>query len=237
MTVQTDVMMDDDAPAPVVKIPPARTPTVARQSQGDEVVDGAYTLWLATTATALMGGLSLTLALVIYLIDNALMFSGGSPIFTPDNYRGMLELSAIFAAAAVGAHFLRLRLEALKNAVIVIPLPFRIVVEPPLGDTRSRFECSCKVALGFDDERPIAPLTQKPDVLKKALENAFIVAVSDPVIRYSKQKMEKTLKVAAMSVLGEGVSHVEMTDVRQRRLPPQQAPAKAKPRTRSEPLE
>jgi|GEM_PF-745082 len=220
MTVDIDMLADDEGPAPIVRVPAPSAPKAAPRAASGEVVDVTYTLWLATMATALMGALSLTLALVVYLIDNALAFSGGAPIFTSQNYRSMLELSVIFALLAIGAHFLRVRLEVMRKAAIIIPLPFRIAVEPPIGDLRSRFEASCSVSLALDDEKPIPALTSKPDVLKTALEKAFVVAVSDPVIRFSKQKMEQTLKVAAVSVLGQGVSYIEMNDVRQRRLPP-----------------
>lgn len=224
MTLETDIL-DDDGPAPIVRVPPPSVPKAApRASARGELVDVPYMLWLVTTATALMGALSLTLALVIYLIDNALAFSGGAPMFKPGDYRSVLELSVIFALLAIAAHFLRVRLEAARQVAIVIPLPFRIAVEPPIGDLRSRFEASCNISIALDNEGPIPILTSQPVVLKRALENAFIVAVTDPVIRFSKQKMEQTLKVAAVSVLGAGVSYIEMSEVRQRRLPPRPRP-------------
>ncbi len=49
------------------------------------------------------------------------------------------------------------------------------------------------------------------------------MAVTDPVIRYSKAKMEQTLKMAAHHVLGDGVSGVIMSEIRQRRVPTQRA--------------
>jgi hypothetical protein len=61
-------------------------------------------------------------------------------------------------------------------------------------------------------------LKQRPDALRSYLENAFAVAVTDPVIRYSKAKMEQTLKIAALHVLGEGVSGVILSEIRQRRV-------------------
>lgn len=219
MTAETDMLMEDEGPAPIVRVPAPTPPRPQLAPALGEIVDVPYTLWLVTMATALMAALSLTLTLTIYLIDNALSLSGGAPIFTPGNYRSVLELAVIFALLAIFAHFLRLRLESARRASIIIPLPFRITVEPPIGDLTSRFEASCSVAIALDNEAPIRVLTSQPDVLKRALENAFIVAVTDPVIRFSKQKMEQTLKVAALSVLGAGVSFIDMSDVRQRRLP------------------
>lgn len=225
MTIETDMLMEDMGPAPIVRVPAPTPPRPVLAPAMGQIVDVPYALWLVTAATALMGALSITLALIIYILDNALTLSGAAPIFVPSDYRSVLELSVIFALLSIAAHFLRLRLEAQRRAAIIIPLPFRITVEPPIGDLTSRFEASCNVAIALDSEEPIRILTNQPDVLKRALENAFIIAVSDPVIRFSKQKMEQTLKVAAISVLGPGVAFVDMSDVRQRRMPvrPRQA--------------
>src|SRR3546814_4748119 len=94
-------------------------------------------------------------------------------------YFRMFELAALFAAVAVVTHFLRLRLEAIRQASILVPLPNRVVVCPPTGDLVSKFECSCQVTLALDHERPLAELRLKADILQSFLENAFAVAVSD----------------------------------------------------------
>lgn len=220
MTAVTDMLMEDEGPAPIVRVPAPRTPKPISAPPLGQIVDVPYTLWLVTVATALMAALALVLALTIYMMDNALTLAGGAPIFVPSDYRAVLELSVIFALMSIGAHFVRLRLEASRRAAVIIPLPFRIAIEPPMGDLTSRFEASCNVAIAFDKEEPIRVLTSQPDVLKRALENAFIIAVTDPVIRFSKQKMEQTLKIAAIGVLGQGVAFLDMSEVRQRRLPP-----------------
>jgi hypothetical protein len=220
MAAVTDMLMEDEGPAPIVRVPAPRMPKPVAPPPLGQIVDVPYTLWLVTVATALMAALALVLTLTIYMLDNALTLSGGAPIFAPGDYRNVLELSVIFALLSIAAHFLRLRLEASRKAAVIIPLPFRIAIEPPMGDLTSRFEASCNVAIAFDREEPIRVLTSQPDVLKRALENAFIIAVTDPVIRFSKQKMEQTLKMAAVGVLGQGVAFLDMSEVRQRRLPP-----------------
>ncbi len=194
---------------------------------GGQIIDLAYTLWLATVACALMSTISLSIVIALYLVDTTLGLGGDAPLFGPDTYLRVFELAALFGAGAVVAHFLRLRLEAIRRASIMVALPYRIVVNPPNGDTVSKFECSCQVTLALDHERPLAELKLKSDVLKTFLENAFVVAVSDPVIRFSKQKMEQMLRMAALHVLGEGVSAVIISEVRQRRVPTQKKPVAA----------
>src|SRR3546814_11924099 len=112
-------------------------------------------------------------------------------------YFRMFELAALFAAVAVVTHFLRLRLEAIRQASILVPLPNRVVVCPPTGDLVSKFECSCQVTLAPEHDRPLAELRLTADILQSFLEKAFAVAVSDPVLRFSEQTMETTLTVAA----------------------------------------
>lgn len=192
-----------------------------------QVVDVPYALWLATLAAALMATIALVVVVAIYLLDTTLSFTGSAPIFGPDTYFRVFELVALFAAVAVATHFLRLRLEAIRRAAILVPLPNRVVTSPPSPDTFSRFECSCMVTLALDDERPLAELKLKSEMLQTFLENAFAVAVSDPVIRFSKLKMEQTLKIAAVHVLGPGVSGVIISEVRQRRVSSRQSPRPA----------
>ncbi len=199
---------------------------VAKQQQAEpedrtigQIVDVPYALWLVTLACALMATIALAVTTSIYLLDATLSFSGGAPIFGNQTYTRVLELAALFGVAGVVAHLLRLRLEALRRASILMPLPQRIVTTTPSGDMFSTFECSCKVTLALDNERPLIRLKQNPELLQSYLENAFSVAVNDPVIRYSKAKMEQTMRIAALHVLGEGVAGVLLSEVRQRRVP------------------
>lgn len=193
----------------------AATPTVG------QVIDIPYLLWLATIACALMATIALTVVGAIYLLDTVLLFNTQAQIFGYSTYIRVLELGVLFGVGAVVAHMMRLRLEAIRQASIMVALPYPIVTSPPGTDTLSRFECSCKVTLALDTEQPLTKLKQNPEMLKTYLENAFAVAVTDPVIRYSKVKMEHTLKIAAHYVLGDGVSGVIMSEIRQRRIPTQ----------------
>jgi len=197
-------------------------PSVSLKPAG-QIVDATYSLWLATVACVLMSTICLSVVVAIYILDTAVTFRGGAPLFAPDTYMRMLELVVLFGAVAVVAHFLRMRMEAIRRASILVPLPYRVVVTPPGGDTVSKFECSCTVTLALDHDRPLAEIKLKSDLLRQVLENAFVVAVSDPVIRFSKLKMEQTMKVAAHHVLGDGVSAVMLSDIRQRRVHAQRA--------------
>jgi len=191
---------------------------VNREPALEPVIDVPYSLWLATLACALMATIALAVVVGVYLLDTAMVLSEQVPIFGGTTYLRVLELGAMFVVGAVVTHLLRLRLEALRRASILVPLPYSIVTTPPGGDTFSTFECTCKVTLALDHERPLIQLKQRPEALRSYLENAFAVAVTDPVIRYSKAKMEQTLRIAALHVLGEGVSGVILSEVRQRRV-------------------
>src|SRR3546814_20381372 len=100
-------------------------------------------------------------------------------------YFRMFELAALFAAVAVVTHFLRLRLEAIRQASILVPLPNRVVVCPPTGDLVSTFECSYQVTLELDHERPLAELRLKADIRQSFLDKALQVAASAPVSPFS----------------------------------------------------
>lgn len=200
---------------------------------GGSMVDVPYTLWLATVATALMSVICLGLNLGGYLLDAVFSFQGAAPLMTHDTHIKMFELTAIFAVIAIVAHLLRLRLEAMRTAAILVPLPFRTIALPPASDLKSRFECSCRITLALDNEQPLVALQSRRETLKLALNNAFVVAITDPDIRFSRAKMEQTLKVAVHHVLGDGVAGVQIAEIRQRRLPatpiPPVGPAEASP--------
>lgn len=222
MTTQTMT-----AAGPRTRSSKKEAPGAASELVPGQIIDVPYALWLATLAGALMATIALTVVVAIYLLDTAMSLSGSAPAFGPETYFRVFELVALFGAVAVVTHFLRLRLEAIRRASIMVPLPNRVVASPPGGDTFSKFECSCQVTLALDHERPLAELKLKSDMLQTYLENAFAVAVTDPVIRYSKVKMEQTLKIAALHVLGEGVSGVIISEVRQRRVPNRPMPQPA----------
>jgi len=204
-------------PSAATRKPASGTPTFLGSA-----VDANYTLWLATVAATLMAVACLAAALGLYIVDTTMALSGKPPIFRGEIYVRSLEVSALFSAVALVTHLLRRRLEAVRSATIMVALPFRITVLPPGGDPMAKYECSCQVTLALDHEGPIAAMEAKQDTLKQALENAFVVAVTDPVIRFSKAKIEQTLKVAAHHILGDGLSGVVISEVRQRRLMPEE---------------
>lgn len=194
---------------------------VQRQEVG-QLVDINYALWLATVASSLMAIACLIANGAVYLIDVLAFFKGnGAGLGGPLHFR-LFELTALFSVGALAAHFLRIRMDAMKKAAYMVALPTRIVANPPGGDAMSKFECSCQVTLAIDKPEPLQVLKLRLDLLNSALSNAFVVAVTDPVIRFSKAKMEQTLKVAALHVLGDGVSGVVISDIKQRRVPIEQ---------------
>lgn len=207
------------APASPSNAAPA-TPTleIQRQEVG-QLIDVNYALWLATVATALMAIACLVANGAVYLIDVLAFFKGSGMGFGNSLHVRLFELTALFSVGSLAAHLLRLRMDAMRKAAYMVPLPSRIVANPPGGDAMSKFECSCVVTLAIDRPEPLQVLKLRLDMLNSALSNAFVVAVTDPVIRYSKVKMEQTLKVAALHVLGDGVSGVVISDIKQRRVP------------------
>jgi hypothetical protein len=211
---------------------PAQPP---QPSGGGQIIDMDYMLWLATMALVMLALICLLANGTMYLMDVVFSMSGRG-VSTPgsDIHTRLFELTALFSVGAGIAHFLRLRMVAMRSAAYHVPLPFRIVANPPGGDPMSKFECSCKVTLALDSEDAVAGIKLKTDMLSKTLDNAFMVAVTDPVIRFSKAKMEQTLKVGAHHILGDGVSGVIISDIKQRRIP---RPAPEAANSDQEPLE
>lgn len=191
-----------------------------QSSGGGQIIDMDYMLWLATMAMVMLALICLLANGTLYMMDVIFSMSGrGASAPGSDLHTRLFELTALFSVGAGIAHFLRLRMVSMRSAAYHVPLPFRIVANPPGGDAMSKFECSCKVTLALDTQDAVAGIKLKTDMLSKTLDNAFVVEVTDPVIRFSKAKMEQTLKVGAHHVLGDGVSGVIISDIKQRRVP------------------
>ena len=206
-------------PAGASKPNPTKPALEIQRQEVGQLIDVNYTLWLATMASALMAIACLIANGAVYLIDVLAFFKGSGAGLGGSLHFRLFELTALFSVGALAAHFLRIRMDAMRKAAYMVPLPTRIVANPPGGDAMSKFECSCQVTLAIDRPEPLEVLKLRLDILNSALSNAFVVAITDPVIRFSKAKMEQTLKVAALHVLGQGVSGVVISDIKQRRVP------------------
>ena len=58
MAAVTDMLMEDEGPAPIVRVPAPRMPKPVAPPPLGQIVDVPYTLWLVTVATALMAALA-----------------------------------------------------------------------------------------------------------------------------------------------------------------------------------
>ncbi len=209
----------DLSPSAPSKPDPAKPVVEIQRQEVGQLIDINYALWLATVASSLMAIACLIANGAVYLIDVLAFFKGGGVGFGESLHFRLFELTALFSVGALAAHFMRVRMDAMRKAAYMVVLPTRIVANPPGGDAMSKFECSCQVTLAIDRPEPLQVLKLRLDLLNNALSNAFVVAVTDPVIRFSKAKMEQTLRVAALHVLGNGVSGVVISDIKQRRVP------------------
>lgn len=186
-----------------------------------EGVDFTYFLWLATVATAVLSSVSMILALVIYVVNFASDLAFGAPIFAAPNYMGIMRVTAVFAGMAVVAHVLRLRMVAIANATQALPFPDEIVAAPNTGDpTIDKFECVGRVYIHvYENEMVDLILANRPRI-KQALASALAIAISDPVVRYSKEKIEHTLRMGLGELLPlKSVSNVTLSELRHRPRP------------------
>ncbi|WP_420405541.1 hypothetical protein [Nisaea sp.] len=218
--------MSEDDQKPAAK--PAEAATTAAPSKAAaespaatlrfEGVDFTYFLWLATVATAILSSVSMLLALGIYLLNFASELAWDTPIFAAANYMGIMRVTGVFAGMSVIAHVLRLRMVAIANATQALPFPDEIIATPSTGDpTIDKFECVGRVHIHvYEDEVVDLILANRPKI-QQALSSALVIAISDPVVRYSKDKIEHTLRMGLGSLLPlKCVSHVTVTELRHR---------------------
>ena len=184
-------------------------------------LDLDYALWLFTVAATLISATSLLGALVIYIIEQIRFLNGLGLAFHGHNYLKMLEIAALFGFAAAGLHFLRIHLN-IEPEGFEVEIPSPIIADLPGTQENWRFECVSEMSLLVSDEAPVIAMRRAPEKLTEDLSAAFLQIISDPEIRFSREKMEDTLTIVAQHRLGPGVKRVHMTSIRQRRMPVQQ---------------
>ena len=120
---------------------------------------------------------------------------------------------------AVVIHFLRLRFKALSQAIHVVMLAEPIVAQPNTGDQMlDQFECYAKVGIGVYDPQLQGVIASRQTEISTILTKALGLALTDPVARYSKQKMERTLRLALGTIIDvRHIADVSLVDMRQRR--------------------
>jgi hypothetical protein len=119
---------------------------------------------------------------------------------------------------SVLAHVLRLRMVAIANAAQALPFPDEIVAAPNTGDPSvDKFECVGRVYIHvYENEIADLILANRPRV-KQALSSALVIAISDPVVRYSKDKIEHTLRMGLGGLLPlKSVANVTLSELRHR---------------------
>lgn len=202
------------------KAPTSAAPSSAARSYASQVegVDFTYFLWLATIATAILSSVSMLMALGIYVLNFAAELAFDTPIFAAPNYMGIMRVTGVFAGMSVLAHVLRLRMVAIANAAQALPFPDEIVASPNTGDPSvDKFECVGRVYIHvYENEIADLILANRPRV-KQALSSALVIAISDPVVRYSKDKIEHTLRMGLGGLLPlKSVANVTLSELRHR---------------------
>ncbi|UUX49561.1 hypothetical protein NUH88_19445 [Nisaea acidiphila] len=214
----------DPAPqtaASAISASAAKSAAAAREDKGHAPVEGidfTYFLWLATVATAILASVSLLLALAIYVINFIFGLIWDSPLFAGANYIGIMRVTGFFAVMSVVAHALRLRMIALAKATQAIPFPDEIVAAPNTGDPSiDKFECVGRVHIHVYENEVADLILANRSRIQQALAAALVIAISDPVVRYSKDKIEHTLRMGLGSLLPlKSISQVTLSELRHR---------------------
>lgn len=181
-------------------------------------LDFKYFLWLATVATAILAAVSMMMALGLFILNVVCDLIFGGPLVGGANYLGMMRVTGVFTGMSLLTHLLRLRLVAVANSIHVVPFPDEIVASPNTGDPRiDKFECLGRVLINVYDTEVADLILTNRQRINEALSGALSLAVSDPVARYSKEKIEHTLRMGLGGLLPlKSVSTVNLSALRHR---------------------
>lgn len=190
----------------------------------------SYILWAITTMGALLAGFSLIANLWIYVF-NAIGSVYGWPVMYPDmNHARWLFASFLLSALGAAAFILKLRVEARSRAIITIRLPRGLVARTTGADpVLDKFQCRAQVEIDVYTEALADAIRQHPEGVALALEKGLQIAIADQVTRYSKARIEETLKLS----LGEcfdllDIAGVTLMNLRQERVIEETSPDETK---------
>ncbi|WP_193171198.1 hypothetical protein [Nisaea nitritireducens] len=198
--------------------PSPKKSTNAKTHVKVEGLDFKYFLWLATVATAILASVSMLMALGLFILNFAFDMVFGFPLVGGANYLGMLRVTGVFTGMSLVTHLLRLRLVAVENSTHAVPFPDEIVASPNTGDPKiDKFECLGRVLIYVHDTGVADLILANRQRINEALSDALSLAVSDPVARYSKEKIEHTLRMGLGNLLPlKSVSTVSLSELRHR---------------------
>lgn len=188
-----------------------------------EGLDFKYFLWLATAATAVLASVSMLMALGLFILNFVWELIFGVSLVGGPNYLGMMRVTGVFTGMSLLTHLLRLRLVAVENSTHAVPFPDEIVASPNTGDPKiDKFECLGRVLIFVYDTEVADLVLANRQRIKEALSASLSLAVSDPVARYSKEKIEHMLRMGLGDVLPlKNVSNVSLSELRHRVRPRQ----------------
>ncbi len=183
-------------------------------------VNVTYVLWAVTTAAALLAGLSLIANLWIYIFNGIGEIYGWPVMYADMNHARWLFATGLLSILSAAAFLLKMRVEARCRTITTVRLPGRLTARATGADpVLDKFRCRARVEIDVYTDEMVEAIRQHPEGVVNVLDKGLEIAISDQVTRYSKAKIEETLKLS----LGEcfdllDIAGVTLIDLRQERV-------------------
>lgn len=180
----------------------------------------SYCLWAIMTAAVLLAGFALIANLWIYVF-NAIGSIYGWPVMYPEmNHGRWLFASGLLSVLAGGTYALKLRVDSRCRSIITVRLAQRLTARTTGADpVLDKFQCRAQVEIDVYTQEMAEAIRQHPEGVANVLEKGLAIAIADQMTRYSKARIEETLKLS----LGEcfdllDIAGVTLMNVRQERV-------------------
>jgi hypothetical protein len=191
-------------------------------------LNAVFLLWAMTTAATLLAGLSLVANLWVYIFNGIGVVYGWPAVYPEMNHARWLFSSGLLGAVACAVMFLKSRVEARARSITTVRLPDRLTARTTgIDPVLDKFQCRARVEIDVYTDELARTIKEDPGTVVEILENGLEIAITDQITRYSKAKIEETLKLS----LGErfdllDIVGVTLLDLRQERVvdPPTEPP-------------
>ena len=202
----------------MIENPQLATPSAALPLQR---VNFSYVFWLMTTIMSVLAGLSLVANVGVFAVNGIGAPMGWPPVFPDMDHVRWMAVTGLLATIGTASHFVRMRSEALARAIVMVRFPDAVIAEfRPSDRILDKFVCRAIVSVGVFSLEIADKVEQELLILHADLEKGLSIAITDPVTRYSKAKIEETLKLALGRHLSSSeLASVTMHSLKQKRVP------------------
>jgi hypothetical protein len=175
---------------------------------------------MVTMTSTLLASLGLATNLWIYAFNGTGAVYDWPVLYPEMNHAKWLFASGLFSTLGLASFLLKLKVDTQSHSITTVHFPTPLTARTTGADpVLDKFQCRARVEIDVYSEELAKTISTEITEVANLLEDGLEIAIIDQVTRFSKAKIEDTLKLS----LGERfdlleISGVTLLDLRQERV-------------------